>query len=705
MARFSNSPKTVDSPGDNGTIDGYASNAKPKSGNDFYDILGKIIDFGVKIVGVVIYIPARILDNFVDHNKAGVKVLAAAIFMVGIAMSSDSNLVLAPDYDPSEFAPLFLLEQGDVDIWVRRRGVFLLDKSKEVAKECEAGKLASAITVGASVVMSANPLAWLPLTIGAIGYVYTVFQEFQDTGSIRLIPMYRGKLGDILKIMEGGQAAQRHPLEDQMEYLSEPEKDEVLLLNYRFGEVVNILGSAPPKVRFDLYRHLCGQFHARRDLLSGDEVRHYITAAVSPERRTAIPSQPPALMGQAEEAIAHQPVDEKPADVPTQLQEPVLSDRLPQTNNQQPLTQPSPQQLLPLPLKERAIAIIEALAANGFDLSRAIGEQITCICGNQRGGKGTLMAILAVLASAIEPNTKIHYFTAGDDIYPFRCDRLVCRLNFPKLDGTDADQLVAGELYRYLKEMDNATQGEYSDIILVIDEAVALSDYLDPDQKQWIIRFLLTRANKKGAQIFIVLHGSNLTSWVGTGNTGGFSSTFKTGVTFIGCEATSKKISPLRSISVATGHYFIASPDDFSKPVEGGELGMIPDWFKTETNPSTGQPDPVRALLKFFPELKVGYVGDIGLEKKDVDADIRERLESLIKATPKDKLPPQTELAQKVLEIIQSATKYPISFESIRKSRKWESSPPDKTTLLATLEEITPNWIRGSEEDGYYIQD
>jgi hypothetical protein len=91
----------------------------------------------------------------------------------------NSNLALAPDYDPTEFAPLHLLEQGDVDIWVRRRGVFLLDKSKETAKECEAGKLASAITVGASVVMSANPLAWLPLTIGAVGYIYTVFQDFR----------------------------------------------------------------------------------------------------------------------------------------------------------------------------------------------------------------------------------------------------------------------------------------------------------------------------------------------------------------------------------------------------------------------------------------------------------------------------------------------------------------------------------------------
>jgi len=216
------------------------------------------------------------------------------------------NLAIAPDYDPTEFAPLSLLEQGDVDVWVRRRGAFLLEKSKETALECEAGKLASAIALGASVVMSANPLAWIPMVIGAGGYIYTVFQEFQDTGSIRLIPMYRGKLGDILKVMEGGQASERHPLLDQIEYLGEAEKDEVLLINYRFGEIAGVLNSAPPKVRFDLYRHICGQFHARRDLMSGDEVKHYINAAVSQERRTAIvpPSQPTAIEQGEVKAIA-----------------------------------------------------------------------------------------------------------------------------------------------------------------------------------------------------------------------------------------------------------------------------------------------------------------------------------------------------------------------------------------------------------------
>jgi hypothetical protein len=83
---------------------------------------------------------------------------------------------------------------------------------------------------------------------------------------------------------------------------------------------------------------------------------------------------------------------------------------------------------------------------------------------------------------------------------------------------------------------------------------------------------------------------------------------------------------------------------------------------------------------------------------------MRERLEELFKATPKDKANPQSELGRKLLEIIQSATKYPISFESIRKSRKWENTSPDKATLLAALTELSQEWIRGNEEEGYYLQ-
>jgi energy-coupling factor transporter transmembrane protein EcfT len=86
MAKFSGSSDatTEKDEGNNG------NGSTPKERNDFYDVIGRIIDLGVKIIGLVIYIPARILENFVDQNKAGIKILAAALFMVGIAMSSDS---------------------------------------------------------------------------------------------------------------------------------------------------------------------------------------------------------------------------------------------------------------------------------------------------------------------------------------------------------------------------------------------------------------------------------------------------------------------------------------------------------------------------------------------------------------------------------------------------------------------------------------
>jgi hypothetical protein len=89
MARFQNSPKTTDSTSDNGTFDGYASSAKPKERNDIYDIVGKIIDFGVKIVGIIPYTIARILENFIDHDKPGIRVLGGVLLVGGVVLGAD----------------------------------------------------------------------------------------------------------------------------------------------------------------------------------------------------------------------------------------------------------------------------------------------------------------------------------------------------------------------------------------------------------------------------------------------------------------------------------------------------------------------------------------------------------------------------------------------------------------------------------------
>ncbi|BCL40276.1 hypothetical protein NSMS1_67230 (plasmid) [Nostoc sp. MS1] len=71
----------------------------------------------------------------------------------------------------------------------------------------------------------------------------------------------------------------------------------------------------------------------------------------------------------------------------------------------------------------------------------------------------------------------------------------------------------------------------------------------------------------------------------GDENTAGFGDTFKSGATFIGCEATSKKLSPLKSISLATGRYFLADPDSFDRAIAQGEIGTIPEWLKLKLIP------------------------------------------------------------------------------------------------------------------------
>lgn len=312
-------------------------------------------------------------------------------------MTNDTTITqVPPDFDQEEFAPLQLLEQGDVDVWVRRRGALLLDKSREIARECEAGKLSCAIAVGASVVMSANPLFWIPMVVGAAGYVYTVFQEFQDTGSIRLIPMYRGKLGDILKVMEGGQAAQRHSLEDQIEYLSEAEKDEVLLINYRFGEIAGVLNSAPPKVRFDLYRHLCGQFHARRDLMSGDEVKHYINAAVSEARRTAMPPQ-----------------QENPM-LPQQSLEPKVSERTPPATPPEALAPINP---LAAPVDPPHGSLTSGEAGQEMLQSLAVSRRSTLLIGDTGSGKSVTQSYMLTKLFECHPNAEVFVLSQKADSF------------------------------------------------------------------------------------------------------------------------------------------------------------------------------------------------------------------------------------------------------------------------------------------------
>ncbi len=423
----------------------------------------------------------------------------------------ENNLSTAPDYDPTEFAPLVLLEQGDVDVWVRRRGAILIEKSKETAKDCEAGKLSCVLTIGASMVMSSNPLAWIPMAIGAVGYVHTIFMEFQDTGSIRLIPMYRGKLGDILRVMEGGQATQRHPLEDQIEYLSEAEKDEVLLVNYRFGEIAAILASAPPKVRFDLYRYLCGQFHARRDLITGDEVKHYITAAVSEARRSFIvPNNPSELPPETPYEASSTPVEGE-ASAPSSATEPTVK---PSPLAETPVVEVEQ----PPPIKK------EQFTVKLFDFSRLRTEPDKFahlrVIGGTGIGKTTfvdwLLDVLGGSRFVITPKKK-SWNWVGLKVYGLWFDYETIRAKL---------QWIHAEMYRRYPLMEAGETFEITNFVVdewrLINTNIKPIKERDPETKQTIeiapsakamMKDIITVAREAMLRLIALAQGENVASW------------------------------------------------------------------------------------------------------------------------------------------------------------------------------------------------
>lgn len=117
--------------------------------------------------------------------------------------------------------------------------------------------------------------------------------------------------------------------------------------------------------------------------------------------------------------------------------------------------------------------------------------------------------------------------------------------------------------------------------------------------------------------------------------TGGLAATFKEGINFIGCTTQAIAVGALRRMNVASGAYFKANPNNFGEPIKGGELGSVPEWLKGELHPGNGQPDPVRSLLKIFPELQQEHkAASLPENEKLGDMDDVSRLEFISQLQP-----------------------------------------------------------------------
>ncbi|MBD2072397.1 hypothetical protein H6F86_00415 [Phormidium sp. FACHB-592] len=259
-----------------------------------------------------------------------------------------------------------------------------------------------------------------------------------------------------------------------------------------------------------------------------------------------------------------------------------------------------------LPLNERGQYIVDRLIADGFRIDRAMSGSVIVVAGSQRGGKGTLLALLCILQQALtKGETAIRYYTAGNDIYPFKTLKTVCSDSFPSVkDKDEANRLVAAALNEEIQSYRQCENYERQGEMLVIDEAIALALITDPETNRQQASYLLRQFAKSGGTCIVVLHASNLTAWVGNGNTAGLAQAFKSGVTLIGCRSKAMATKGLQSTNVATGEYFFADPENFGIPLKDSPaLGKLPDWLLKVKHPGNGAPDPARSLLAFFPEM------------------------------------------------------------------------------------------------------
>ena len=506
------------------------------------------------------------------------------------------------------------LENGYVGDWLKERCDQLLELAREERSGINANKLISGVVLTAGFFLHAlSPLAPVGVVLGLVGYIHGCFIDASHTGSFSPLPFIRGNILDLAGTL--GNADLRESsrnLADEFEqlqyYLSPRERKEYEFLNAHLALMTDYLTQVEPLKRFHAYRWIFDSFLQFQGAIPSQEQVSIYMAKVAPDLRINN-NLLNALDQHRAQIEAYSLESNKPKFIEPQPIKYITDDQLYSGKSENlrsashtDSTTPSPQALLNMPLPQRANTIINSLKASGFKIDEVIGSQIIAITGNQRGGKGTLAGLLTILSVADNSALKVEYFTAGIDIYPFACN-LHSALDHNGRKADEADLLVARELLQFLKKLENSSPYSNKNLLLVIDEAMRLLSLLSESERSEALQFLLSRFEKTGATLILVLHASNLTSIAGK-ETSGLAATFKAGINFIGCQTQSVSIGALRKINVASGAYFKANPNNFGEPIKGGELGSLPEWLKTKSHPGNGQPDPVSSLLTFFPELQ-----------------------------------------------------------------------------------------------------
>ncbi len=617
------------------------------------------------------------------------------------------------EYLRSQYPSLSHLEAGNIAQWLQERKDQLFEMARASENEADMTRVLGLLASGIGAVCYAvNPLAIVGGLIGGAAWLWFVVEHSNRTKEIAPLPFLRGNFVDALALLgdyDTRSNYQADHLANTVKFLERQSAEEYAFLLAEFENIGQYLTQVEPGKRFYAYRWMFGWFGK----LKGRQLPTYQSMALHLQDVT-IDSR---LNRSEVSAIAQAQTQLPPTVDIKQLTSPIVdirhlnqADHLSRPTELQPSANGlAPETITHLPLSNRANTLIAALTQSGFKIEEMMSSQIIAIAGTQRGGKGTLAAILATLSLSLDSGLNTQYFTAGVDVYPFSCN-LISALKYPEKDADSADKLVARDLLKFLKGLDGSDPYSHKNLLLVIDEAMRLLSLLEESDRTWAIQYLLSRFAKCGGTLIIVLHGSNLTSVVGKA-TAGLADTFKTSINFIGCVAKSVSAGGLRKINVASGEYFKANPNNFGEPVSGGNLGMIPDWLKTELHPGNGQPDPARTLLKFFPELVQHHEpGVMPRGEKIAPSDAVNQLESIF-----SKLTQEVEIVEveefvsiseadkeQILNIVTSAVTTPVSFAAIRNSRKWGEEKPSVRYLRGAIAQlIESKQLKGSEKLGF----
>lgn len=634
----------------------------------------------------------------------------------GIAQKS-SNMNQIPELTTKETQRLRLnypsiehLEAGHAASWLQERHDQLIVKAQKSRAEMNLSKLVTlAGTVVGVVCYATSPLATIGAIVSAVGYVWSIGLDLNDSHRFAPIPFVRDNILEFISAMGDAEARedwliQRNEIADLMFHLNLLERYEFAMLRESHSVLSEYLDQVEPGKRFYAYRWLSDRFVDYKGAIPDKSSLNKHLETVNPDPRinyqavTAIQErQTPRIFelpqprtvsligGGGEQETGNKEQLSSPPMIVEGMGGVVNSPApIPQTPQAKPQSKfPDLQTILKLSLLMRAQFITRTLVNSGFKIDEVMSSQVIAIAGSQRGGKGTLAAILVVLSKAFDQNLTIEYFTAGVDVYPFACN-LHSGLSYPGKTSEQADRQVALDLLQFLKKLESAEPYSHKNLLLIIDEAMRLLSLLESEDRAWAIAFLLSRFAKTGATLIIVLHATNLSSVAGK-DTAGLAATFKEGVEFIGCNAVAVDAGGLRKINVASGSYFKADPRNFGKSLKGGELGSIPEWLKTEKHPGNGHPDPARTLLKFFPELAQDH-------------------------TPKDALLPEErgELNRAIQSIEQKFTIFNISLDDAQKSiANLQKEGYDQNQIISMLWQVQPDseeWVEAQKQYEFIVK-